>query len=792
MNDSADGLDWARRAPQLALLLGVFTQIAQLVVFREVMAACHGTEVLFGIILAGHLTWTASGSAAATLALRKGSAPSPGLLAALASAIGLLLFGEIVLARALAGWGTQVAGQVISVTRSAALAAIVTGPVAILSGAMFALALRTRPAGEFAKIYRAEAWGAVIGGLAFSFAIVYVAGPVRTALIGGALFAAAGSLLLRPLPRGVRLAAVATAIAYLAAACLPLELAVERMRWRNILGDYELVGYRDSPYGRICTLRRPGTEQDTIYHSGSPVATLEPETDQTDDMQLADLCATLHPRPRGALVIGRAIGAFPEQFFLRHSMHVSALELDPELFDATKWHPAARARSMMYRRMAADGRAFIAGSEPGAFDLIVVSGGEPDSATVNRFYTVEFFRHARRALAPSGVLVVVLPAYGASPEYLGDDLVRKTATISRAMAEVFGHVRAAPVCGILLAAAKAGTPPELDPQVLAARLAARPGAEGWIRVDAGGQTVKLRVEPPDYFAAIFSGVLAVRESLDGTRSQPYVEALEKALAEADAPTNRDGHPVAVAESLAFGATVAGADRHARDPHEGPSFGELLRVWGPRSPVICVVAASGISLALILLAVARRRRLGPRPGLLLCAFATGLFGMALTVVLLGAYQNVRGCVYSEIGGIAASFMVGLALGTQFGRSGGDGSRALLFGTVTAMIVLCLAAPSVVAALGPLRHTRLAAAGLWLLVLLAGLLDGATFPPLVLLGAAEGDERFGGWVYAMDLLGAGLGAVLCGAVWMPLVGIAVTLLAVAGVLAAAALALAAARM
>jgi hypothetical protein len=94
---------------------------------------------------------------------------------------------------------------------------------------------------------------------------------------------------------------------------------------------------------------------------------------------------------------------------------------------------------------------------------------------------------------------------------------------------------------------------------------------------------------------------------------------------------------------------------------------------------------------------------------------------------------------------------------------------------------------------------AAAGFWALVFVAGYLDGVVFPPLVRCGAAgsaagegtgeaTGDEaHFGGRAYAWDLAGAALGALLCGAVWIPQYSLYGAMWAVAGVLLAALLAL-----
>ena len=152
-------------------------------------------------------------------------------------------------------------------------------------------------------------------------------------------------------------------------------------------------------------------------------------------------------------------------------------------------------------------------------------------------------------------------------------------------------------------------------------------------------------------------------------------------------------------------------------------------------------------------------------------------------LLGAYQNVRGYVYGEIGGIIASFMAGLALGAFLAERLKARPRAILAAVTVGMILVAAGTPWAVSSLSGLVWSGPAAAGFWALVVLAGLLDGASFPVLVACGRGTGEERFGGWVYASDLAGAGAGALLCGAVWIPLFGLSGAMLAVTAILAAA---------
>ena len=825
-----------RRLAAAVLAFGLFTQWAQILVFREILTVAHGSELLFGLILAAGLGWASLGAAVGASALRRAArldAARARSLFALALALhGLVAAGQLLLARMLAAHCAAAVGQTVSFANAAALSLAVTGPGAFWAGAVFALALKVPGTESFGRVYRAESWGAMAGGLSFTFLLAFFSTPLRTVLLGGAALALSAWALLRPLPRTACLVICGLAALGAGLGAVPLEDWTEELRWHALLRDHDLLETRETAYGRVCALGPAGRgrgavaqlltqtralpvepgEQLILFHNGALAATLEPGP-AAGRRGLADLCAALHPAPRRALVLGGTLDAFPSEL-LRHGVErVDAVELDPALFELARRHAPWFSELPAVNRIAADGRRFVKGlAHEADYDLLIVSPGLPDSAMANRYCTLEFFREAARVLAPDGVLVLLLPTYGASVEYLGEGLARRSAGVWRALREVFPATRAAPVDGHLLAAAKRPGRLDLRPAVLGARLASRPQAQPKISVRVGAATEEMPVPAEEYFAALFGGVLAVQRSLDGPDRQTYIEDLEQALSAAATPINRDSHPVTVTESLALTAEVTGG---------GLSLAAVLRTCGPWTVGVPV----GLSLALALAAlIAGRRRRPPfvapaslpapavptllwprRASLALCAFATGLFGMAAEVALLNCYQNVRGYVYAEIGGIVASFMAGLALGAAWcERCASSGAtdrldsdadwrqterrlRAVLLAVVAAATLLTLLLPLLTDLLAKPANTTAAAAGFWALVVAAGFLDGATFPALVAWGARRGDQGCGGRIYAWDLAGSALGALFCGAVWIPVFGLSGAMYAVAALLVASWLAL-----
>jgi len=766
------------RVRMAALAVGVFSQVAQVLVFREVMAATRASELVFGLVLAGSLLWTGAGAALGGRLERGGR-----VLRFASASSGLALAAELALVRMLGPWGAGGAGEALSFGRASALAVFAPLPAGILAGAAFSAVLAvsagerrdaSRPAegaASFAVVYRWESIGAVLAGLALTglFAVAGgLFGTVRAALLVGlapALAAGGAS------SRG-GLFAAAPAVLSAALALAPFDAFLESARWSWALPGYKLVSSRDSPHGRIAALESPLGAQLAIFENGAPVACVEPGSEADDTRFLADLVACLHPRPRRACVVGGTLAAFVPRLAEHGLERVDAVELDPAL--AALASLAGARDPPVVRRLVEDGRALLARAPAGSYEIVTVFPGEPDSSISSRFCSVEFFRAASRALSQGGVMALFLPAYGSGLEYHGEALARRSGAVFAAMREVFEEVRAAPVAGHMLVGCKSTGVIALSPGALSERLASRERRPAEIATILGGRLELARV----YFSALFGGALAESELPGEGPRQELVLRLERALEESGAQASRDERPTVVMESLALGGELRGGYALLRAMR-------WLRFVAAALPAALLV---GLGVASFL----RGRHAGTprtdRAARLLAAFATGMFGMAFETALLWSYQAARGCVYSELGGIVASFMAGLGLGAALGERVAPGweARALL------AIVATMAAAS--AFLAPLfRVAAMFAPLYWFLAAAAGALDGATFPLLVgrpegapagdPSGLGDGTARTGSRVYAADLAGSALGAALAGAIWMPTLGLAGAGAATAAALAAA---------
>ena len=371
------------------------------------------------------------------------------------------------------------------------------------------------------------------------------------------------------------------------------------------------------------------------------------------------------------------------------------------------------------------------------FDVIIVSVPDPQTAQLNRFYTVQFVRSARDHLAPGGVLALQLRS---SEDYISPDLAEFLRCIHHTLREVFPYVVAIPGETIHFFAA---TRPDVltdNPQTLISRLQARNLQTQYVRE----YFIPFRMMP--------DRMVQVREQL-----QPL----------ATTPVNRDFEPIAYYFDVVLWSTQfkLGYSRWFRAAVH-------IAFIDVTDAVLIILLFVAVLLAFV---PARERR--PRSVAACCMAATGFTLMALQIFLLLAFQSVYGYVYQQLAILIAMCMAGIAFGSWVGirrirSSDSPPYRAI----ATTQFLLALSAPvllfvvSVLSKVSGIATTWLVAQFIFpALAALCGMLGGFQFPLATEIYLHDSSERSRlGTLYAIDLLGGCAGALVLSGYLIPVFG------------------------
>ena len=442
---------------------------------------------------------------------------------------------------------------------------------------------------------------------------------------------------------------------------------------------------------------------------------------------------------RSLLLIGGGVnGSIVEA--VRHPAleRVDYVELDPAILELAREYFPDEWRMLQadprVRVHVTDGRLFVK-TTPSAFDVVIVNLPEPQNAQLNRFYTTEFFREVWSRLTPTGVLSFQLRS---SEDYISPELGQYLRTIHKSLRAVFPDVTVIPGETVHFFAARHTGILASGAAELLARLRARNLRTSYV----SEYFIPFRMMPD--------------RMLDlETQIRPVPST----------PTNRDFVPVAYYFDVAlWGSQFNQFYRRLFRGLAGIPFGSLLVAAG------MLPAALAISGRFV---KDRRRRLQVAAGA--CTAATGFTMIGLEILLLLAFQAVFGYVYQQLAIVIAAFMAGMALGSWLSlRRPATGDMRVL-----AMIQMLVAAAPLVL-LGLFAAMERATGSLVLVAsravfpgaaLVSGLLGGFEFPlasRISFRGTEPSAKTRLGSLYALDLAGSCLAAILFSTWFVPVFG------------------------
>lgn len=754
-----------RLRPLLAILvLGVFSQVAQAVLIREGLVVFYGNEVSLGVFYASWLFWLALGSMAALRwreggepgleGIRGGSRAASTAVRRILLALPLVLVIQVLALRSVRLVLDVSSSEFVPLGDLFLALTVLTLPTGVLLGLAFPLTCKAleeaaeAPAsgapgwvvGLVSRTYVADALGALLGGVLFTFVLIPWLGPVQTlAAVAAALALTAAVLPRAPSRRGgsawlpwlLILAALTLSLPPVAAR---LDRALEAWRFATLQPGMELLDAVDTRYGHLAIARLG--DQTSVVGDGqiqqSFPLPLEVERD----------AAFFYAQAQGAkraLFLGGYASGLAAGLLDYPLQRLDQVEQDRVAFERVRTYldPAAR-QALQDPRLVlhfSDGRRFLRQLAPGVrYDLILSLDATPSSAASNRYFTREAFALIREHLGPEGVFCTQVSA---ASNYLGRAVGGYAGSVYRTLGQVFSQIVVVP--GDVLVFCASDTPGRLsdDPAELQRRYLASDLATHGL--------------PVGTFASLLP-----RQEVSDLRAQ-----LQQASAASE--VNRDAKPVTYyLNMILWGKFSASAF---------VDWLEELHRLGPWPYLIPPL----LFVALWLLRAALEGRGGSAQTVPAGVFALavlGLIAMAAQLALLFSYQAQVGLVFERVALLNGLFMTGLALGAGAARPLAAGARPGWY-LVAVLATAALGLLLLPKALGALATAGEGAqeAGFLGLALALGLLGGVGFTLSVPLAQGGGHSvvRSGGLVQAADNLGGALGGLVTGALMVPILGV-----------------------
>ena len=417
----------------LAFVLGFTCFIVQLVLIREFLNLFMGNELVIGIMLALWMLLTATGALAGRYLRKRKHGSMPVFIL-------LILNGILPMAGAmLAVWlrselyaqGMMVSLQGILLISMAGLAAF-----CFFSGMMFTLLAsalsETEDKNSISRIYAIEALGSLAGGIIFNFLLIYMFNSLRILsmiMLMNLLVAFWFALTIRK--------------KLWAAACLFISMLLiipsvlinpDTFAADILYPGQKILLNTDTPFGKLVATESSG--QYTFYSNGIPAFSSGDIAVKEEKVHYA-MC--LHPEPGDVLMLSGGLDGSLEEVLKYPVERLDYVEPDPWAMEAAiKYSGALLPAEVNIFHI--DPRRFLYETK-NKYDLIILNTPPPNTIGNNRFYTDNFFRMAKSALNPGGIISLKLQASG---NYIHEDTRLLYSTVYNTLETAFSHIRIIP------------------------------------------------------------------------------------------------------------------------------------------------------------------------------------------------------------------------------------------------------------------------------------------------------------------------------------------------------------
>jgi spermidine synthase len=679
------------------LLLGFLAISFQVVLLREFSAVFYGNEITFGIVLGAWLLWGGLGS---ILGERVVFSPRKFSLAFQS----VLLFFPLCLLclRFSRYWLNILPGEMAGLFSIFVAAMGLTLFMSFPLGVLFVFNVKAVE-GNLSRTYLLESVGASMGGLIIYLVFIpLLSNWQMTSII--CIFGI--GLVFVTIKSGMRAYSLLLSV-FLFVGFFVFDFPSQKTYWK----PFTLIQSKDSRYGKLQAIRTE--EQISIYNNNLLMFSYPDLAASEESVHYAMF---QYPEAQNVLLIGGGIGGNLEQALKYPDAAIDYVELDPEIirFSLTTLPPSVEdvfqnQRIQVHYR---DGRAFLIHCTK-IYDVIILDLPEPTTSQINRFYTEEFFRIVKDRLSEIGVFSFRVSS---AENYISPELQDFLSSLFFTIKEVFSYVKIVPGnTNVFLASS-------------------RPLTLKYADIVKIIEDLELRNQ------------YVIPQLLIDRLSPLRVSFLRNTVWNGKGRVNRDLAPV----SYFYNSVLWSAQFRSR---EARLFGTLSRIspfWLLDLPLIAGV------LLLFFLGLKKKRSFFYLTPLVVLGFTT----IVTEILLIFSFQTFYGYLYQRIALLFAMFMIGLSLGSFYGkkRKTARFERVLL---IQSGFIFLLFVCFLLLRFPPPEMLFFA------ILFCLGFLGGDLFILSNRLYIQE--KQHYGMGYGLDLVGSFVGAVVVSSVIFPLVGL-----------------------
>lgn len=725
------------------ILTGFCTMMSQIVLLKELVIVFLGNELTLGFMLGTWLLGTALGSGLLGQFGKRSKQPQLIFVLLLLSFSVLIPVTAAAVRMSSVLWGVQ-QGELLGLTHVLIIPLITLLPVALVAGFLYTTGcyvynrLTNEPSSSISKIYLLEAIGSGIASFLFSLFLIRILDNFTlvmlislTSLIAALFMLHSLSVLARP----VKITLTITLI-LLFWAIIFSSPKIDQYTFKTQWHNYEILDDETTIFGHITVAKL--NENISFFENGYLMFTYPDLFYAEEAVHFALL---EHPNPESVLLIGGGAGGSLNQVLTHpHVQHVDYVELDPEIIKLSSKYLPPKEQDVVHDKRVnvhyTDGRLYVKKTMQ-KYDVVIINLPDPHTTLINRFYTLEFYQQVQTILKFDGIIAFSVTS---SENVIGNELATFLSSLLATLRNVFPDIILIPGDTNHFISCKTSGILTTNPDILVLRLRQRNLPTTFIR---------------EYY-------IPFRMSPDRTAY------LRDRLTEFDnTELNRDFKPIGNFYHLIVWTTY---------------FNQTTKNFFMFAEKIGFTGILLISIILFLPFIFfTKRQLTKKMnyGIISSITVVGFTEMALEVVIIHAFQAIYGYVYFQLALILSSFMIGLAVGSYFGIRFSR-QRSHIFSTFKRFQFFMMVYPLflLVILIFLKQHVFdfvIIQILFFALTLSAGFIAGYQYPLASHLyyRLYSIQKKSAGNLYAFDLAGACLGAIITSSFLIPILGIKLSL-------------------
>lgn len=467
---------------------------------------------------------------------------------------------------------------------------------------------------------------------------------------------------------------------------------------------YNMQLSTSSPYGDIDVTENQG--QVDIYHNGIHLGHSGIDYGNEEISAVVNL---IKLKGGDLLIIGGTVSRMAQGILRWGTWDISIVEIDPEIIQARKAVSFPDVHNIIE-----DPVTYAAGTD-NKYDVVIVRVDLPSTLILNRLYTTGYFEKVKRLLKEDGVLLSVA---GRPPDYSSPSYRNILTSIYKGARKHFKYSRVLLLDSFMIGVLSDRIIPDFQE----------------VR-----ELFSVKITDPGWVSPYM-----LEMAYQGFNTQRWREILKRD----EIGYNSIGKPRAVNYYLKYWVSI-------HSEFEAVSLPKVRTFFIASTVFLCVLV-----FALIVLQGGGQRR-----SVFLVMMVTGFVGMAYEICIVYLFQMKMGSLFSAIGLLFASFMVGSSAGSFLGRKMKRATRVHVAGVQLMIFLLCLIT-------GLLwRYITISIMIPYILNLLMGFCVGLEFAIFSRLIAKE-TNLTGGILHGVDLIGGGIGGFIAGLYLIPAAGITVS--------------------